>query len=557
LGRFLDFFESLAQSKDILKLQQNLQSWSETLQGIAHNFFMFHEDDQAEGLALNNALLTIQEHQNFLQEDTLLDIEVLRQYLASSIDRYRGAASYLAGAVTFCAMLPMRSIPFPVVALVGMNYDSYPRQDRKLGFDLIQKKRRIGDRSLRNDDRYLFLEALLSARENLIVSYLGRDVKNNELLPPSVLLSELSDYIDRGFYFSKTDKTSERLTRQHHLHLFHPEYYRADSPLFTYSKENFATITTSKTPVSLPGFFNKRNHDAQIDIRIIPLSELNSFFRNPVRYYLEKRLLLKLPDEEMIDDDEPFMVKGLDAYKIRIALLGATDVHDAEKIYILNKAEGSIPVGLIGDYYFRREKKKIDVFKRQYAPYMDDRELEPLIVDTTINQYNIVGKIENIRARYCLHFRPAKLTASDYLSAWLNHLILNYLRVDPYPRKSILIGENRAFVFTTTKKAEEILKDLIQLYIEGQFRPIKLFAQTSLTFATCLHQKKKMEDALAQARKIWLGDGYQLRGEAGKIENIICFGKSIPFDEEFVHNAERIFGEILKNLETSGGSELE
>jgi len=101
---------------------------------------MFHEDDQAEGLALNNALLTIQEHQNFLQEDTLLDIEVLRQYLASSIDRYRGAASYLAGAVTFCAMLPMRSIPFPVVALVGMNYDSYPRQDRKLGFDLIQKR---------------------------------------------------------------------------------------------------------------------------------------------------------------------------------------------------------------------------------------------------------------------------------------------------------------------------------------------------------------------------------------------------------------------------------
>jgi len=50
---------------------------------------------------------------------------------------------------------------------------------------MAQAQRR-GDRSRRRTDRYLFLEALLSARDVLYLSYIGNDVRDNgvKVCPP-------------------------------------------------------------------------------------------------------------------------------------------------------------------------------------------------------------------------------------------------------------------------------------------------------------------------------------------------------------------------------------
>ena len=72
------------------------------------------------------------------------------------------------------------------------------RQNGRVGFDLIARHPRRGDRSLRDEDRYLFLESILSARECLYISYLGQSIQDNSEIPPSVLVSELLDYIAQG-----------------------------------------------------------------------------------------------------------------------------------------------------------------------------------------------------------------------------------------------------------------------------------------------------------------------------------------------------------------------
>ncbi|MGV8644043.1 hypothetical protein ACV35T_31765, partial [Pseudomonas aeruginosa] len=61
-----------------------------------------------------------------------------------------------------------------------------PRQQSPLDFDLMRNDYRPGDRSRREDDRYLLLEALLSAREQLYVSWVGRSIRDNGERPPSV-----------------------------------------------------------------------------------------------------------------------------------------------------------------------------------------------------------------------------------------------------------------------------------------------------------------------------------------------------------------------------------
>ena len=147
------------------------------------------------------------------------------------------SSRFLSGGVTCCAMVPMRSIPFAVVCLIGMNDDAYPRPRRSVGFDLMATRFRRGDRSRRQDDRYLFLETLLSARRCLYLSYVGQNIRDNSVLPPSVLVSELLDGVDRGFYRAEGGRASELLLTRHPLQAFSRRYFTGDERLFSYARE--------------------------------------------------------------------------------------------------------------------------------------------------------------------------------------------------------------------------------------------------------------------------------------------------------------------------------
>ena len=85
----------------------------------------------------------------------------------------------------------MRSIPFRSVCILGLNYGEFPKNDFKAPYDLMKTAPLPGDRIVRDDDRYQFLEALLAARDSLYVSFLGQSLQDNEKIPPSVVVTEL------------------------------------------------------------------------------------------------------------------------------------------------------------------------------------------------------------------------------------------------------------------------------------------------------------------------------------------------------------------------------
>src|SRR5690606_13501990 len=91
----------------------------------------------------------------------------------------------------------------------------------------------------RAEDRYLFLEALLSARQYLHVSWCGRDIRSNETLPPSVVVADLVDYLDRAFLPTRRlpiDKNAEEvsaataLLTEHSLQPFSRSNFDKDKP---------------------------------------------------------------------------------------------------------------------------------------------------------------------------------------------------------------------------------------------------------------------------------------------------------------------------------------
>lgn len=141
--------------------------------------------------------------------------------------------------------MPMRSIPFKVVCLLGMNDGIYPRALPPLGFDLMSAQPKRGDRSRRDDDRYLFLEALMSAQSRLYISYIGRSIQDNSERFPSVLVQELVDYIGQSHYLPgdeacNCDESERRVKAHitcHHSRMpFDPVNYVPDE-LQSYARE--------------------------------------------------------------------------------------------------------------------------------------------------------------------------------------------------------------------------------------------------------------------------------------------------------------------------------
>ncbi|MEG0149556.1 MAG: exodeoxyribonuclease V subunit gamma [Comamonas sp.] len=289
--------------------------WAERFRALLDDFFVSRSDeDQALLTALDVALVHWQracEQADFHAE---LVLEVAQEAWLQALSEPALNQRFRAGGVTFCTLMPMRAIPFEVVCLLGMNDGDYPRRASRSDFDLmaLPKQSRPGDRARRDDDRQLMLDALLSARRMLYISWAGRHVRDNSEQPPSVLVSQLRDYLEQAWQGEEGGKLLAQRTHQHPLQPFSRRYFEADSAVRTYAREwhaahaaQAAAVVSQAVPFVL---------DASTPLT---LARLTDFLRHPARAFLRNRLLVRFePDEEVIEDDELFQVDGLTAYSL-------------------------------------------------------------------------------------------------------------------------------------------------------------------------------------------------------------------------------------------------
>jgi exodeoxyribonuclease V gamma subunit len=194
LGKFAGFVRTLFELLRDMERPRTLPAWAVSITELAERLFATDRETVREFQRVERALSGLSrtaEAAGFVGE---LDVSVVREVILRKLDSGSPERGFLGAGVNFCAMVPMRSIPFRVVCLLGLNDGKFPRSSRPLEFDLIHDARlapRKADRSPRNDDRYLFLETLCAARERLIVTYSGRSFRDDRPNPPSVCVSEL------------------------------------------------------------------------------------------------------------------------------------------------------------------------------------------------------------------------------------------------------------------------------------------------------------------------------------------------------------------------------
>ncbi len=549
LGKFAEFITSLSKSVPAMDKMFSLQGWVKWLKSILEGFFLPETDSEGEFLEVESTFHELSRAGDLGGFDQTIDIDSVEAFLMEKLTAPSTASGrFLSGGVTFCAMLPMRSIPFRIIAIAGLNEGVFPRRATPLNFDLMADSPRRGDRSLRHEDRYLFLETLISARDKLFISFLGQNIRDNSQVQPSIVVSEMLDYLDSNYAIVDSAGTvTDHVLSRHPLQAFDPLYFLKESRLKSYSSENLAALlsacnvtrlaTSPMAPLPIP----------KEEWKNIELSQFLTFFRHPIRYFLQQRLGV-FPDEQsaVLDDREPFFLKGLERYELGNFLTEniLKDGNPAENFPLIRE-QGILPHGVLG-------KMAFDELTREAASLAarvriaTQGEVEKVVdISGEVENFHLSGRVAGIYGDTLVRYRFARNKAVDQVKAWLELAVLKAFLGTEAPARSVVIGTDGDWEYRLHPESVQILREFLQLYWRGLTLPLAFFPETSLSFVRALNRKPdEPEQALEAARKIWEADPFR-HGESEDPYYELCFYDSDPLNEEFQSLALQIYRPML------------
>lgn len=464
-----------------LAQERPLEEWLPVCRDMLNAFFLPDAETEAAMTLIEQQWQAIIAEGLGAQYGDAVPLSLLRDELAQRLDQERISQRFLAGPVNICTLMPMRSIPFKVVCLLGMNDGVYPRQLAPLGFDLMSQKPKRGDRSRRDDDRYLFLEALISAQQKLYISYIGRSIQDNSERFPSVLVQELIDYIGQSHYLPgdealNCDESEARVKAHltcHHTRMpFDPQNYQPGN-LQSYAREWLPAASQAgkahsefvqPLPFTLP--------------ETVPLETLQRFWAHPVRAFFQMRLQVNFRTEDSeIPDTEPFILEGLSRYQINQQLLNAlVELDDAERLFRRFRAAGDLPYGAFGEIFWETQCQEMQqLADRVIACRQPGQSME---IDLACNGVQITGWLPQVQPDGLLRWRPSLLSVAQGMQLWLEHLV--YCASGGNGESRLFLRKDGEWRFPplAAEQALHYLSQLIEGYREGMSVPLLVLPES-------------------------------------------------------------------------------
>lgn len=507
LRRFRDYLEILFAAAADFRRSRSPRRWADDLGAFLERLLGGADAESAE--VVRNAVARLRASAAFALGEEPVPLRALRVWLDDQWLGDRPTTPYLARGVTFGNLVPMRSVPFRVVALLGMNDGEFPRREAAAEFDLVARHPRAGDRNRRAEDRYLFLEAVLSARDALMIFYVGQSIRDNSEKPPSVVVRELLETLGGR-------AAAERLLVRQPLQPFSHRYFAGDPELFTYSEE--AAVAVAGAPGALVRVAGGAPPlPAPDDLRMPDLDTLAEFYRHPARFWVRRRLNAAIDERPPPPDDvEPMELDSLDAHILReriAASLEATGkAPTAAEIEKELRAEGLLPYGTLGELAVQNTLREVSAY---FARLQAERGIAPpraLEIDLQVAGRQLRGRLDNLHGRTLVHGRPGSVRAGDRLAAWVRHLAAN--AAEP-GLATVFIGKDESLRFTpmNADAARARLDALLRWYDEGLSRPLPLYPEASLAYAEAWAKDNDAAKARAVAYKAWASEFADHPGE--------------------------------------------
>lgn len=543
LGALSDFVETLYRHMGVLPEAATITHWHGFLTSVLDKFFWIDDAAAHEMKALRDVVDELEMHASAADFSKKVPFDVVHDYLKTTLNRASFGTGFLAGRITFCAMLPMRSIPAKVICILGLGYDAFPQDIREPAFNLIAAEPAAGDRSKRDDDKYLFLEALISARQVLYLSYVGRSVQDNSPIPPSVVIDELLEYLEAGYGVKAT-----HVQTVHPLQAFSRRYFNNSDPsLYSYSKENLEASQAIDNMQAAPPFFSMAIKAPESSWRRCTLDQIFAFYTHPARFLLEQRLGIYLrQDMVMLEDKENFNLDPLERFKIKQMLLkyhmdGQTDAGSYKAI----RSAGLLPHGTLGRVILHQLDNEVNQFVERLHQCLPDETKTSRTVTLTVGPYILSGELDGIYQEKHVAYRLAKVRPQDLLSLFIAHLVL---AGDDQPRPvstSRLVCQDALWEMGPISNPYDILRDLLDYFWKGLQFPLPLFPKTSFEYASKHHQGKPSRQAMAAAIGKWRGNPPYALGESMDPYLNLCFGDQNPLNDVFEKTALNVFLPLL------------
>lgn len=557
-GKLLQAIDVVEYTWQQLQQSHTVALWCEHLQTLLKQFFTPQE--AADELLLRRFENAIHEWQQACVEggitQEMMPLVVVREALMVALDSEGLSQRFLAGCVNFCTLMPMRSIPFKVVCLLGMNDGEYPRHRVPMDFDLMNGRYRPGDRSRREDDRYLFLEALLSARALFYVSYIGRSIRDDSERPPSVLVAQLRDYVSAAFRYENEGDVAAVLTLAHPLQPFSLQYFTGHPQWFTYAaewREIHQTPEIFELNASLPAF-----------VRDEPLTmdELYRFLRQPVVYFFEQRLKVRFPKQEDQDIDcETFMLDGLDQYQLGQDLIEQRRLQNTEFPDTIERwrREGRLPAGMWGDLAVtsvvsgaERVWDALQAHAGRYPQAEEPVEIRLACAGVRIEDW-VNGLYRGPAGLALMEWRASASRGKGNVGVKFHYLLSSWVKqvclaASGVPVQSVFLAPDHVYTPLVMPKAdaEQQLQQWLEAWHQGMREPLPVAFKTALTFLRTLNAGKV--DPWENAEKCYAADNDFARAERDETPALARTFASVQAMNGFEQWAERLYGGLFRWL---------
>ena len=511
LGNFMKFVERLFTVVRELELMKTPSQWYEHLLEILDFFFIATSETERDLEDIRKSIIRLSEISDMSGFTDKIRLSVIKSYLGTFLNASSPRGRFMSGGVTFCSMLPLRSVPFRVICLLGMQEGAFPRRHYDLSFDLMAKYYQKGDRSPRESDKYLFLESILSARDRLYISYIGQSQKDDAIFLPSTLVSELIDYAEQGYFLREDAEREgavfEHIHKKHPLQPFSEKYFSGkDKRLFSYSEEDFLVVAQrKKSPVKTAPKVSFISSEIPQEYYETDLDQIIRFFMNPAKFLLLNRMNIRMvePEEDM-KDTENFGLAGLDKYLASMEVLKDPDM-DAKEYQRLFRARGILPHGKVGIIELNDLVEEARVLYECIAEHVRGLEYSgPEEFELRIDPFRIICRIDelyrNVEISKIISYRPAKVKGKDRVKAWIRHLAINAAGVRC---TSAFIGKDKQFTIPSLDKdrASPILNRILKsVYIRGLRSPVPFFPETSWAY---MEKSEDVKKGLKYARRKW------------------------------------------------------
>jgi exodeoxyribonuclease V gamma subunit len=507
-------------------------------------------------------------------------VAVVAEALRTRLESSSSGGGFLSGGVTFCAFQPMRSVPSRVLCVLGLSDDTFPRRRPVPEFDLMARHPAPGDASRGEDDRYLFLETVLSARERLYLSHPGLSVRDGTEAPPSVVVADLLDTLAERW----GDDVAKDLVVRHRLHPWSADHFVGNPRRFTHSAGAARAARLLSGPRRLPARFcadpledpdggQTTGPVAEAsEPGVILLADLQAFAANPARWFLERRLGLRLPkDDEILAVREPFALEGLGRHGLRTELvehfLGEPTGSDPGPASW--KETGRLPLGETGMLAWEDEVSLMRRFAGAVGEARGDGGPQERVLRLRVGKRLLVGRVAVDAAGGPLRHRPARVRARDLLALWIDLLACRAADLDAAPdRPSSSVGrwihlekdEPKRLELRVPGDPRAELAAWLDLMETSRRKVVPAFPECGLAYAGGVAEEEnptapeawRREAALRVAREAWDGSE-RVRGEGSDPCFTLCFSRlgEDPFDPEFERISVERFLPLFRAAEES------